>query len=190
VSESFHPTRYSPLAGLPPAPAGIALNERAYIGKVNLRGDKSDLEFASAIRAALDVDLPVAPNTVASNDNYTVYWLGPDEWMLHCAQNGQSDIVSRLQELLRSRHAAVTDVSDYYVVIRMSGEKAREVLSKGTPFDVHPRAFKPGACAQTCFGHASILLHCLDDAPTFDIQVRWSFAEYIWRYLVDGAGEY
>ena len=71
------------------------MNERAYIGKVNLRGDKSDLEFASAIRAALDVDLPVAPNTVASNDNYTVYWLGPDEWMLHCAQNVQSDIVPR-----------------------------------------------------------------------------------------------
>ena len=190
VSESFQPTRYSPLAGLPPAQAGIVLNERAYIGKVNLRGDKDDQVFASAIRTALDVDLPVAPNTVASNDKYTVYWLGPDEWLVHCAQDGQSDIVPRLQELLQGRHAAVTDVSDYYFVIRLSGDKAREVLSKGTPFDVRPGEFDTGACAQTCFGHASVLLHCIDDAPTFDIQVRWSFAEYIWRYLVDGAREY
>jgi len=190
VAESFQPTRFSPLAGLPPAQAGIELSERAYIGKVNLRGDKDDPKFASAINTALAVDLPVAPNTVASNEQYTVYWLGPDEWLVHCAQDMQSSTLSRLQESLRGRHAAVTDVSDYYVVIRLSGDKAREVLAKGTPFDVHPRVFGAGACAQTCFGHASILLHCVDDAPVFDIQVRWSFAEYLWRYLVDSASEY
>lgn len=190
MTESFQPTRFSPLVGLPPAQAGIVLSERAYIGKVNLRGDKDDPVFASAINTALGVDLPVAPNTVAFNDQYSVYWLGPDEWLVHCAQDEQPEVVSRLQESLRGRHAAVTDVSDYYFVLRLSGDKAREVLSKGTPFDVHPRVFGVGACAQTCFGHASILLHCVDDAPVFDIQVRWSFAEYLWRYLVDSAREY
>ena len=138
----------------------------------------------------LGIALPLRPNTVSTGDAYTAFWLGPDEWLIHCAEDAQAGTVASLRDALRQKHAAVTDVSDYYMVIRMSGDRAREVLSKGTPFDVHPAVFRAGACAQTCYGHASILLHCVDDAPIFDIQVRWSFAEYLWAYFVDGSREY
>ena len=84
----------------------------------------------------------------------------------------------------------MTDVSDYYVVMRLSGPEARVVLAKGSPFDVHPRSFDVGACAQTRFANASILLRLVGEAPTFDIQVRWSFAPYLWDYLVDASREY
>jgi len=190
VAESFQPTRYSPLTGLQSAPAGITLSERAYIGKVNLRGDSGNPVFTAAVSTVLGVSLPVTPNTAAWNEVYTVYWMGPNEWLVHCAQDEQGEVETRLRELLQQQHTAVTDVSDYYMTMRISGEKAREVLSKGTPFDIHSSVFDTGSCAQTCFGHASILLHCVDDAPTFDIQVRWSFAEYVWRFLVESASEY
>ena len=160
------------------------------MGKVNLRGDAEDPEFTESVERALGVALPLAPNTVCTNIDYTVFWLGPNEWLIHCAEGEQAETEQKLRRSLGDRHVAVTDVSDYYVVLRMSGDKAREVLSKGTPFDTRPSVFAPGACAQTFFGHASILLHCVDQGPTFDIQVRWSFAEYLWAYFVDSTREY
>jgi len=75
------------------------------------------------------------------------------------------------------------EVSDYYTVIRLSGEKVRPVLASGTPLDLHRSVFSKGRCAQTRFGTASVLLSVHDDIPLIDLQVRWSFAEYVWKYL-------
>ena len=35
-----------------------------------------------------------------------------------------------------------------------------------------------------------MLLHQLDDSPSYDVYVHRSFAVYAWRWLCDGAGEY
>ena len=190
MAETFNPVKYSPLPTLPLPSGGIELNERAYIGKVNIRGNSDEVAFITAAQNILGIELPLAPNTTTKNEKHTIFWLGPSEWLIHCAPDAQTELVRALRKALQGQHIAITDVSDYYLVLRIRGAKAREVLSKGTPFDVHPSVFGPGACAQTCFGHASVLLHCVDENPIFDLQVRWSFAEYVWLYLVDGTKEY
>ena len=189
MAESFEPARYSPLADLPAA-AGVEMVELPFVGKVNLRGDASDPAFRTAAEAQIGAALPTEPNTWRSNGDVTVFWLGPDEWLIHCADGAQTGMVEKLQQALAGVHCAVTDVSDYYLVIRLAGDKARELLSKGTPLDVHQAEFRAGMCAQTRFGHASVLIGCMDDAPGFQIQVRWSFSEYLWQFLVEGTREY
>ena len=189
MDEAFQPVKHSPLSSLPLPAGGIELSERPYIGKVNVRGNPDDTAFTIAVEKVLGGPLPLVPNTTTSNEEYTVFWLGPNEWLIHCEPDMQTDLVTALRQSLKGQHIAINDVSDYYLVIRITGAKALEVLSKGTPFDVHSSVFKPGACAQTCFGHASILLHYVDE-NFVDLQVRWSFAEYVWTYLVDGAVEY
>jgi len=188
-SGSFAPTKTSPLDGLPGSAGGIELEERPFIGKVNLRGNAGDPAFSEAVGSVVGCAPPVEPNTVAAAGEHTVFWLGPDEWQIHCGEDQQSDLVEGLRQALEGRHAAVVDVSDYYVVMRLTGNKTLEVLSKGTPLDLHPRAFPVGACAQTRFSHATILLHKLE-AQVVDLQVRWSFAEYVWSFIVDGTREY
>lgn len=186
---SFRPVKAGPLTGLSSPVGGITLEERPFVGKVNVRGDPGDEAFTSAVRGVLDLSLPTGPNTVARSDDHTIFWLGPDEWQIHCAADAQHDVIHRLRTALEGRHSAVVDVSDYYVVMRLSGAKTLEVLSKGTPLDLHPRAFAVGACAQTRFGHATVLLYKAAD-DVMDLQVRWSFAEYVWTYIVDGTREY
>lgn len=188
-SARFSPVAASPLSGLPGPAGGIDLEERAFLGKVNVRGDMSDAAFATAVRGVLDCMPPTEPNTTASSDRYTVFWLGPDEWQIHCADDARSALLDELRSATTGRHCAVVDVSDYYVVMRLSGPKCFEVLSKGTPLDLHPRVFTSGSCAQTRFGHAAILLHKVS-GDSVDLQVRWSFAEYVWSYIVDGTREY
>lgn len=187
--DDFNPVKTGPLTGLPGPAGGIALEERAFLGKINLRGNAADEAFTAAVRGVVECAPPSEPNTVASAGGHTVFWLGPDEWLVHCAESRRPALVDGLAAALGGQHCAVVDVSDYYVVMRLSGTRTREVLSKGTPLDLHPRAFPPGNCAQTRFGHATVLLHKLED-DVVDLQVRWSFAEYVWSYIVDGTREY
>ncbi|MGA8260121.1 MAG: sarcosine oxidase subunit gamma family protein [Arenicellales bacterium] len=186
---SFTPTKSSPLSGLPAPFGGITLEDRPFVGKVIVRGNLEDSAFADAVKGVIGCDLPAVPNTTGSSPAHTVFWLGPNEWQIHCAEDTQYGLIDRLREALGDRHAALVDVSDYYALMRLSGEKTLEVLAKGTPLDLHPRAFPAGRCAQTRFGHATVLLHKLEDSIV-DLQVRWSFAAYVWSYIVDGTREY
>jgi len=74
----------------------------------------------------------------------------------------------------------VTDVSESRTTIAIGGPRARDLLAKGTSIDLHPRVFGPGACAQTGFAGANIILRQIDDAPTFELLVLDSFAEHVW----------
>lgn len=188
-SAAFSPVKSSPLAGLPASFGGVELIDRPFVGKVILRGNVEDGAFAGAVAGVIGCDLPAAPNTTASGGACTVFWMGPNEWLIHCAEGAQGELVEGLRDALGGQHAAVVDVSDYYAVMRLSGDRTLEVLSKGTSLDLHPRAFPSGCCAQTLFGHATVLLHKLSDGVV-DLQVRWTFAAYVWSYIVEGTREY
>jgi sarcosine oxidase subunit gamma len=63
-------------------------------------------------------------------------------------------------------------------------------MMKGCSLDLHPREFGPGRCAQSTLAKAQIILHQLDDGPTYDLYVARSFAEYLWAWLEDASLEY
>lgn len=190
MADINNPVPVSPLAGAAQPEGGITLTEVPFLGKVIIRGDSSNSAFADAVAKVVGVALPIDPNTVASGSGNTVYWLGPDEWLIHTPQGGESAMVENLRAAFAGVHAAVTDVSDYYVVFDIGGPRARDVLMRGTPLDVHASAFGAGQCAQTVFVKASILLHCTSDAPGYRVQVRWTYAQYLWNYLVTTAKQW
>ncbi|WP_259782280.1 sarcosine oxidase subunit gamma [Aestuariispira ectoiniformans] len=184
-------TKTSPLDGLAkPAGSNVRMEERPFVGKVTLRGNPEDKKFLKAVEDVLGVALPLKPCSFNSGATYTAYWVGPDEWQIYTPEDGQNALVTALRAALEGMHSQVVDVSDYYVVIRISGPAAREVLMKGSPLDVHPRAFQAGQVRGTRFANATIQLSQVDDAPTFDVQIRWSFAEYLWNYFLEAAKEF
>ena len=183
MADFNNPVPVSPLAGAPQPEGGITLTEVPFVGKVNLRGDINDPAFADAAKKVIGVALPADANTTASGSGNTVYWLGPNEWLIHTPRDGEQAMVDGLRSALSGVHAAVTDVSDYYVVFDIGGPRARESLMRGCPLDVHESKFKAGQCAQTVFVKASILLHCTSDAPSYRVQVRWTYAQYLWNYF-------
>ncbi len=185
-------TRFTPtLATPPPAPAnGLILAELGVPGQINLRGRPSDTSFLAAVGSVLDCRLPVSPNTVQTAGDLTVLWLGPDEWLVLSPPGAEAAIVARLRETLGAIHAAVTDVSGNHARLRLAGNHARDVLAKGCSLDLHPRRFQPGQCAQTLILRCGIILHQIDDRPSYDLLPRRSFAEYLWMWLSDAMAEY
>ena len=175
-------------------PRGIRLGERREIGKIDLRGDPHDRAFMAAVGRVLDLLLPTEPCTSARKQGIAALWLGPDEWLLTCPADDVPRLVGALRKALADVHAAITDLTDGRVAFRVAGPSARDVLAKGTPLDLHPRAFAPGSCAGSVLAKAAVLIHLLDDdpgrGPSFDVYVARSFAYYLWTWLEDAGREY
>ena len=173
-------------------PRGIRLGERR-LGKIELRGDPGDRVFMAAVGRAIDLLLPGEPNTTAARGDLVALWLGPDAWLLTCAPDEAALHIGSLREALADVHAAITDVSDGRVALRLRGPNARDVLAKGCPLDLHPRTFGAGRCAQSLLAKASMLVHLVaEDAigPTFDLYVARSFAHCVFAWLEDAGREY
>jgi len=86
----------------------------------------------------------------------------------------------------------VNDLSGGQTVIHIAGRHALDVLAKGTPLDVERLA--AGACAQTHLAKANVCMRPRVDADSaltaYELIVRRSFADYLWRWLEDAASEY
>ncbi len=190
------PPPRSPLAGLADALAemranDVTLAEQPARLRLNLRLDPKDADALTAAGAILGGSLPRTPNTAATTVNgKTLLWLGPDEWLVTGPAGEGGAPEDALRGRLDGRHHALADVSAMYATLVLSGPRAREVLMKGCRLDLHPRAFKPGACVQTTLAKANVILHQTDDAPTYEITVRNSFAHYLATWLLDAMAEY
>lgn len=191
------PETMLPRPALEPAhlrPRGVRLGERRELAKIDLRGDAHDRAFMAAVGRVLDLLLPTEPCTSAVKGEIGVLWLGPDQWLLTCPAEDGASLAGSLREALAGVHAAITDLTDGRVALRVAGPSARDVLAKGTPLDLHPRVFPPGSCAGTLLAKASVLIHFVDDdaerGPEFDVYVARSFAHYLWTWLEDAGREY
>ncbi len=161
-----------------------SLHELPWCGKIIFRGVAENTEFTRQCENTLGIALPLAAGSCTTNEVNTCYWLGPDEWLVHCPLESLDTLQSSLQSALAGTHHAIVDVSDYYTVLSLDGPDASALLSRACPLDLHPGVFAVGTATQTRFGHASMLLHKLNDNPAYHIQVRWSFTEYVWDYLL------
>lgn len=173
----------TPLAGCTaPKRAGLQLEELPACGKLILRGKGDDPAFCKTVEATLHTPLPHAPNTTTTaGKDGLLLWLGPEEWLLWTPLEKLQRTHNALHKALAAQHAAVVEVSDYYTLLRIGGKQARQVLAHGCPLDLREAHFGSGACAQSHFRNAPILLH--NRGKDYAVQVRWSFAPYLWAYF-------
>ena len=84
----------------------------------------------------------------------------------------------------------VSDQGDARVCFRVSGQQARELMSRGCRLDLHPSVTGPGFCAQTNMAQVGVLIHQVDDAPTYDLFVYSGFASAFYDWLAHTAGQF
>lgn len=156
---------------------------------IDLRGDAADAGFIDAVGKVLRQDLPLEANTFTTGMS-TAYWLGPDEWLIVTPDGERPTLPTLLQDALDGRHATLNVLTGGQVALRLSGGNATDVLAKGCTLDLCTDVFATGQCAQTGLARAGILIGKRDDAPTFDIFVRRSFAEYVALWLQRAGTEY
>ncbi|MBZ3906010.1 sarcosine oxidase subunit gamma [Streptomyces griseiscabiei] len=167
---------------------GVELTEWPCLGMVNLRVDPES-EAADRIAKTLGVPLPARCGQTSTSGSRTVVWLGPDEWLV-LSHTEAGTVAAELREALADTPGSVVDVSANRTTLELTGPAAREVLEKGCPLDLHPRAFAPGQAVSTTVGPVAVLLWQVDDTPTYRLFPRSSFADYLARWLIDAMSEY
>lgn len=171
-----------------PVDPGVALREDGFKGHLNLRGNPNDEVFRKGLEEVLQARLPVEPGYWASGANVSVYWLGPNEWLVIVPAGTEAHVENRLRQRLHD-HFSIVDVSGGQTLINLRGDDVDAVLKKSSVYDFHPSHFSQGHCVQTTFAKATALVSKKKDG-SFDLVVRRSFADYLFRWIADAAAEY
>ncbi len=163
------------------------ISETPFLGYLNIRGRSNNTAFLAALLKVIGCEPPTEANTMVESCNYRIYWLGPDEWLIVTPTGQQGRVQAELKLALEGVFSSLVDNSSGLTMVEISGDNAAGLLATGCPFDLHPRAFKPGQCAQTRLAKAGMTITPMRDGPGFEIIIRRSFADYLLLWLQDAA---
>ena len=179
------PGRYGKNGGAP----GVTIAERQNLGLATVavrKGQAAALKsaVAEAYGAALPDDSRAAQGPQVSFIGY-----GPGQWLAVSESLAGEALARELAQRLKG-FASISDQHGGRTVLRLSGPRARDVLAKGLPIDLHPRAFGPGSAATSTISLMGVQLWQVDDAPSYDIALFRSVSESFWRWLTSSAAEF
>src|SRR5690606_6461995 len=110
---------------------GLEVVEARFEGYLNLRLDPADGDLAAAAAEVLGTALVTVPNTVVDGLGVTIYWLGPDEWLLRTPSEDDRGLAGKLEARLGGFWHSLIDVSGGMAHLALAGPAARDVLSQG-----------------------------------------------------------
>jgi methylglutamate dehydrogenase subunit D len=172
----------SQLVDLPRIGVGsiLRVDERLDFGMATVMSRGDDRALAVRIYDAFGIALPSGPRRV-SNGTQAFVGIGPGVWLAEFKQAGPSMAAELASSLVGL--ASVADQTGAYAVLRVAGDSAREVLSRGAFIDFDPSAFGPGSAAVTTISHIGVLIWQVDDVPTFEVALFRSYATSFWHWM-------
>ena len=135
----------------------------------------------------LSLDNLAFPNIlkVNSNDNTRILWMGPNNWLI-ISKNNLSD---ELKNNFFSSDFAVTDISHSRSIIELQGSNAKEVIKKGSPFDIEK--LEENNCTNTVFNGITITIDNIDKSTNkIRIISLRSFGESLYHSVTDACLEF
>ena len=167
---------------------GLVIEERADLALASViskRGKRFTL--VNAVNTAFGVVLPDGPRR-ATRGAVTFAGIGPDQWIASAEGSESAGFAAKVRARV-GPFAAVSDQTDARLVLRVSGPRVRDMLAKGGPIDLHPKAFKPGDVACTVVGYINTQIDMLDEA-TWQLTAPRSMAGSFWSWLAASAAEF
>lgn len=121
-------------------------------------------KVAAALEKGHGLGFP-APGTTLSKGAVSIAWSGYD----------QAFLMGATPDAGLAAHAALTDQSDAWARLVLSGENARAVLARLVPLDLSSAAFPVGSAARSMLGHMNMVL-LQEEAGVFTLMVYRSMA--------------
>lgn len=120
-------------------------------------------------------------------DHTLAVGLTAEEWMVIAEDHPNLELQAGDGDLL-----TVTDISHGLGILLIAGRDAAETLSKLSAVDFSDRQFPNHRAVQTSLAkvRATLIRRDCNGRHTFVIAVGRSVADYVWRTLLDAAGEF
>lgn len=185
----------SAFAGLPAVVGsgrGVIATEREGLGiaRITARRGQS-AQVVELLRTRLGIELPQTSRR-ASRGEVAIAGIAPGTWL--ATRDGAGNEFAQSLRPWLGDCASVSDQSDAYVMLRLTGPQVRAALAKLLPIDIHPRSFLVDALAQTVCGYINVMLWRLEDSAqsgaTFEVWGGRSFAVSLHRAISHSAAEF
>lgn len=167
---------------------GVTLSVRHPMSIVTViarKGRSADL--GKAIETAYKCRLPGVGESTGKGA-ISFHWCGAEQYYAIAEGKAEGELYRDLKARLEGL-ASCSDQSHGRVILRVSGPKARTLLAKGTPIDLHPAAFGPGKSAVTQMAHVGV--HLIQTGKDeFELSVFRGFSVSFWEWLTEQAEEY
>lgn len=142
--------------------------------------DGEDTLIAS-VSSAYGVALPAIGRTVRSDDGSTlILGLQPGQFFVLFKSTDEQPL-DLVNERIRDE-AYLTDQSDSWAMVRISGTRSREALERICPIDLDPLVFVIGAVARTLMEHLGVII-LREDEDAFLLMSARSSARSFWHAL-------
>jgi methylglutamate dehydrogenase subunit D len=179
------PGRFGKEGGEP----GVVIEERAGLGLATVAARKGQADaLKRAVASAYGVELPDSSH-IAGGSSVRFVGYGPGQWLAVSETLAGEALARDLAQNLRGL-ASISDQSGGRTVLLVRGPRARAVLAKGLPIDLHPLAFAPGSAATSTISLMGVQLWQTDDAPTYELAIFRSVSASFWRWLTGSAAEF
>lgn len=167
-------------------------------GRVRLQGvdhlAKSKIHFRMLPNAVLEqkavdkLGLPLSQGRSPQiNTEVAMFWLSPNEWLFVLPRQATAELRIKLADIAGNSLFSITDLSDQFEVIEMSGKGTLDLLAEGCSVGIRTDNCKVGEYWNTRLGRFPVLLHKFNDSPAFGIYIDRSLSLQLWQWLAEGA---
>ena len=138
---------------------------------------------------SIDIDglkLKDEPLSVVCNNDTRILWNGPKNWFL---VSTKKDLIKNISQNFKEKDFAVTDLSHSRAIIELEGEKVKEVLKKGCPFNFN--ILEKNNSINSTYNGIAFTVDMIDNGPDkirlFNLR---SFGESLYHSMTDSSLEF
>ncbi|MEQ8264113.1 sarcosine oxidase subunit gamma family protein [Pseudohaliea sp.] len=156
--------------------------ENTCLGLIRLQTFHRKAGAVENLAGRLDIRLPGPGETLSEQDRQW-FWSAPGEWVIAVPAGSERDALHSFQVRLDGLLAVLSVMTDSRIILNLTGESARDILSRGSTVDFHPWAFGAGQCVNTLFAGVSVMLACPGADDVILLFVDRSVAQYLINWL-------
>lgn len=150
--------------------SGLEIQEIADRSLVSIAAKRDgESMLRQVVQESFGVDLP-QPGRITAGPRVLFAWMGQNHWFVDAATDKVANLEVELGRTL-GKNASVSDQSDAWVRLRLSGPKVYPVLEKLCMLDLHNNSFPPKTVARTVMGHLGTVISRPEPRDMFEL---WS----------------
>ena len=165
----------------------VVIEEFTNFGMVSVKVDLLDSKVREIIQSISGTQCPQI-GKIADGKNMSVGWMSTDEYAIFAKNSDAIKLVDRIGSKLKKYEHLCLNMSDSRRCFHLKGKGWREVLSKGAPADLSPKAFGKGILRRTRIANVAVAIWSFNEAEAFVISMT-SVGDFMLEWLTNSCLE-